>query len=179
MRAFKIILSALLIFFLAVPSSAQIYYTYSGKAVDKLYIGGELHVSKKIADRVRVTGGVLENETEEEWIIKVTGSTVVLEYVKLSNDSFSYAQKTFKAEEFNEEIYTPMKPDEIRIALNDLNNSISAMSSEISEIKERVYQPSFEERFREFLLYNPFMIFIYIVVAFFVILIILGRLWDA
>jgi len=178
-RVLRILLPVFLIFLVIAPASAQIYFTYDGKPVDKLYIGGELHVSKSVADRVRVTGGVLENETEEEWIIKVTGSPVVLEYVKLSNNSFSYSQKTFKAEEFNEEIYRPMKPDEIRIALNDLNNSISTLSTQLSEIKERVYQPTLEERLTEFLLFNPVMIFIYIVVAFFVVLIILGRLWDA
>ncbi len=131
-----------------IVNAGSVYFTYDvngNKTVTKeLYIGGEIHFPKSIADRIKVNGGVIENETKSEWIIKATSNVVTVEYVKLTNNSFSYAKKIYRAKPFPEELYKPVSPNELRLALinltkfqNDVNQKIDKIEAEIHKIKQK------------------------------------------
>ena len=84
-----------------------------------------------------------------------------IQFVKLSNNDFSYATKTFKAKEYPAELYKPVKPDEMRMTLINLNNNLEELKKEVQstklKVKEISEKPTFEETLYGFFVYNPIM----------------------
>ncbi len=146
-----------------------IYYTYNGSVTKELYIGGYIHFPKSIADRIRVTGGVVEREDQTGWRIRVTQSVVNVQYIKLSSEDFSYTTKTFKAKEYPAELYKPVSPDEMRLKLIELNSKLSEFEKELksikSEVKAAADKPTAGEQLMGFLLYFPPMWVVYAVLG--------------
>ncbi|MEM2356158.1 MAG: hypothetical protein QXO00_07585 [Candidatus Bathyarchaeia archaeon] len=137
----------------------SIYYTYSGNATAELYIGGYIFFPKTIADRIKVSGGVTEKEDECGWMIKVSQNAVTVQFVKLSDNDFSYGTRNFNAKEYPAELFKPVEPEEIRIKLIELNETISKFEKELKSIKLDVKtvasKPTFSEELKGFLLYFP------------------------
>jgi len=146
-----------------------IYYTYNGSVTKELYIGGYLHFPKTIADRIRVTGGVVEKEDQTGWRIRVTQSVVNVQYIKLSSEDFSYTTKTFKAKEYPAELYKPVSPDEMRLKLIELNSKLAEFEKDLksikSEVKAAAEKPTAGEQLMGFLLYFPPMWVVYAVLG--------------
>jgi len=158
------------IFVLIGHSAAQgVYYTYQGNATPNLFVGGEIHFPKSLADRVKVVGGVVLNETEKEWVIRATSETVNVEYVKLSDKDFSYRKRTFVAKEYPAEIYNPVKPDEMRLTLIQVNKNYLNLTKELDSLKLAVKtiegRPTIGEELKGFLLYFPVMWVVYVFVG--------------
>ena len=184
---FKLVLVvALLATLIGVASANSVYFTYyinGNKTITKeLYIGGEIHFPKSIADRIRVIGGVVINETESEWIIKATSSVVTVEYVKLTNNSFAYSKKVYRAKPFPAELYKPVTLNELRLALvnltkfqNDINQKISKIESEIHEIKQK---PTAGQELMSFLSTNPVALGVYTILSILAIIALLGWLYE-
>lgn len=147
----------------------SIYYTYNNSTTEELYIGGYIHFPKTIADKIKVTGGVIEKEDQTGWKIRATQQVVNIQYVKLSNDDFSYATKTFKAKEYPAELYKPVKPGEMRLKLIELNSKLSQFEEELKSIKTDVKavadKPTAGEQLMGFLLYFPPMWVVYAVLG--------------
>jgi len=166
LRLNGVVLLVVLLFCIATASAKGIYFTYQGNVTKELYIGGELHFPKSIADRIKISGGVVLNSTNEEWIIRVTANTVVVEYIKLTNDSFSYGKRTYSAKNFPAELYKPVKPDEMRMALMQVNDNYAKLAKELASLKTAIKtvesKPTFGEELRGFLLYFPLMWVVYV-----------------
>ena len=169
-----------------IVNAGSIYFTYDingNKTVTKeLYMGGEIHFPKSIADRIKVNGGIVINETESEWVIKATSSVVTVEYVKLTNTSFSYAKKIYNAKPFPKELYKPVTPDELRLALinlsqfqNDVNRKIGKIEAEIHEIKQK---PTAGQELMSFLSTNPVALAFYVFIFILAIIALLGWLYE-
>lgn len=157
---------------------AQILYSFEGNYTGTLFINGYIHFPKAFADRIKVTGGVIEEENEREWIIRVTDPNVRIDYLLLTNNSFETGTKTFQAKEYRADVYEPMKPDEIRQQVKITNNrlqslqeQISAMAHDIQELKNR---PTSWDQFKTFLKESPVMKPVYLILAFLIFVTILG-----
>ncbi len=162
--------------------TAQIYYSFNSTPTSSLFIGGHIHFPKAFADRIKVSGGVIEEEDEREWIIKVTDPQVRIDYLLLTNNSFETGTKTFQAKEYRKELYQPMKPDEIRQQVKITNNRLMAMQEQISaiasDIQELKSKPTSWDQFKAFLKESPFMKPVYLILAFLIFVSILGWLYG-
>ncbi|RLI75982.1 hypothetical protein DRO97_01985 [Archaeoglobales archaeon] len=156
---FTILTIIALFLFCHVVEAKTVYFTYDGNATKELYTGGYLHFPKSIADKIKVCGGIVEKENDKEWAIKVTKNTVVVEYIKLTNNSFSYGKKTYSAKEFPAELYEPVMPEEMRLTLMSVNQNYANLTKELNNLKAVVNsikdRPTFGEEVKGFLLYFP------------------------
>jgi len=150
---------------IAIVRATAIYYTYNGNITKELYIGGYIHFPKTIADRIKVTGGIIEEEDETGWKIRVTQQAVNIQYIKLSDRDFSYSTKTFNAKDYPAELYRPVEPEEMRLKLIELNNRLSrfeeALKSIGADVKAIADKPTAGEQLMGFLLYFPPMWVLY------------------
>ncbi len=148
---------------------SSIYYTYEGDVTRELYIGGYSHFPRAIADRIKVTGGVIEKEDQTGWKLRVTQQVVNVQYVKLSDNDFSYSTKTFKAKVYPEELYRPVTPDEMRLKLIELNDKLSRFEEELKSMRTDIEavadKPTVGEQLMGFLLYFPPMWVVYAVLG--------------
>jgi len=146
-----------------------VYYTYNGNVTAELYIGGCVHFPKSIADRIKVQGGVVELEDETGWKIRATNSVVMIQYVKLSDRDFFYGTRTFKAKEYPAETFRPVKPDEMRLTLIELNSKLAEFEKDLksikSEVKAAAEKPTAGEQLMGFLMYFPPMWVVYAVLG--------------
>jgi len=158
-----------------------IYYSYGGNVTKELYIGGYLHFPKKLADRIKVTGGAVEKEDDTGWKIKVTSNAVVVDYVKLTDKDFSYSRKKFVAKEYPAELIKPVKPDEMRMTLIELNKNLNNVTKELKTVKYKVTEiserPTIQEMLVGFFVYSPWMYPIYVIVGILGLLYVLGARW--
>lgn len=142
-----------------------IYYTIDGNLTKELYIGGYIHFPKKLADRIKVTGGAIEQEDETGWKIKVTSPSVTVEYVKLTDRDFGYFKKIFVAKEYPAELLKPVKPDEMRLTLINLSKKVEDFREELKKVRNSIEviaeKPTVEEQLMGFLLYFPPMWVVY------------------
>ena len=186
LRIKLVLVIALLITLIGVANAGSIYFTYDingNKTVTKvLYIGGDIHIPKSIADRVKVNGGVIEKETKSEWVIKVTSNVVIVEYIKLTNSSFAYSKKVYRAKPFPAELYKPITPNELRLALvnltkfqKDMNKKISKIEAEIRKIKQK---PTAGQELASFLSTNPIALGVYTILSILAFIALLGWLYE-
>ncbi len=171
------------IFVITGSAAAQgVYYTYQGNTTPNLYVGGEIHFPKSLADRVKVSGGVILNETSDEWIIRATSKTINIEYIKLSNRDFSYRKSTYVAKEYPTTLYKPVKPDEMRLTLIQVNKNYLNLTKELNSLKLAVKtiegRPTFGEEVKGFLLYFPVMWVVYIFVGILAFIALIGWWYE-
>lgn len=177
-----VVISAIMLAFVGIASAGSIHFSYEGNATNELYIGGYIHFPKSIADRIKVTGGVLEQENENGWLIKATNPVVNVEYIKVTDEDFSYSKKTFKAKEYPSELYEPVEPNEMRLTLKELKIALSNMTAELNAVKTQVKsiadKPTAGEQLMGFLLYFPPMWVVYAVFGVLGILAVLGWWYE-
>jgi|GEM_PF-5993468 hypothetical protein len=156
----------------------QIKYSFNGTYTGSLFIGGHIYFPKSMADRIKVTGGLIVGETPQEWIIRVTDPQVRIDYLTLTENSFDYGTKTFQAKEYRADVYEPMKPDEIRQQVKVTNNRLQSLQEQVSaigaDVQDLKNRPTSVDQIKAFLKENPAMKLVYLVVGFLVFVTILG-----
>lgn len=158
----------------------SIHYTYKGNSTGDLYIGGHLHFPKNLADYIKVqTGGIVEEETNTSWKIKVNNKIVNIHYIELGNNSFSFSKKRFEAKEYPEEMVKPVKKNELRLILKNFNKTLENVKQDLKSVKGNVKaaasKPTAGEQLMGFLMYYPPLYVVYAILAVLGLLALLGK----
>lgn len=165
---------------IADAEASSIHYTYKGNRTGDLYTGGYLHFPKSLADYIKVqTGGIIEEETNTSWKIKVNSRIVNIHYIELSNDSFSFSKKRFEAKEYPAELVKPVKKNELRVMLKNFTGTLENVKQDLKSVKGNVKaaasKPTAGEQLMGFLLYYPPLYVVYAVLAVLGLLALLGK----